>query len=64
MGAIICYDCGNEASLENVHSWVKDFREKAMQGAPVLLVSTKADYSEQVPVEDSNVATNPNDVSV
>ena len=29
MGAIICYDSTNEASLNNARQWIDDFREKA-----------------------------------
>ena len=43
MGSIICFDSGSEQSLLNLKGWVKDFREKAMEGAPILIVATKAD---------------------
>lgn len=46
MGAIICFDCTSDQSLKNVKNWIKDFREKAKQGAPILLVATKQDLKE------------------
>ena len=46
MGAIICFDCTSEQSLKNVKNWIKDFREKAKQGAPILLVATKLDLTD------------------
>ena len=46
MGAIICFDCTVEQSLKSITRWIKDFREKAKQGAPILLVATKYDLDE------------------
>ena len=46
MGAIICFDCTKEQSLLNVPKWIKDFRDKAKQGAPILLVATKYDLNQ------------------
>jgi len=45
MGAIICYDCTDEQTLFNVKQWIHDFRERARQGAPILLVATKDDLT-------------------
>ena len=47
MGAIICFDITSEQSLKSAKNWIKDFRDKARQGAPVLLVATKQDLSDQ-----------------
>ena len=46
MGSIICFDSCSEQSLLNLKGWVKDFREKAIEGAPILIVATKADLQE------------------
>ena len=43
MGAIICFDCTSEQSLKSAKTWIKDFRDKARPGAPILLVATKLD---------------------
>lgn len=48
LGAIICYDCTNEESLRNAKQWIEDFREKAREGAPILLVATKDDLSSKL----------------
>ena len=43
MGAVICFDSQNMTALKNIQTWIKDFREKARDGAPILLVATKQD---------------------
>ena len=43
MGAIICFDSEKVQSLKSVKTWIKDFRDKAKEGAPILLVATKQD---------------------
>ena len=57
MGAIVCYDCTDEESLINAKQWIFDYREKARQGAPVLLVATKDDLSSQKYHADNHGST-------
>ena len=45
MGAIICFDCTKNQSLKSLKQWLKDFREKARVGAPVLIVACKQDLA-------------------
>ncbi len=47
MGAIICYDCTSEVTFNNLNQWIGDFRDKAPQGAPILIVATKEDLKKQ-----------------
>ena len=58
-GAIICYDCTNISSYKNVKGWIKDFREKAKQGAPIMIVANKVDLmsKEQSQVSQSRQLT-------
>ena len=43
MGSIICYDCTCESTFNNLSRWIRDFKEKAALGAPILIVATKSD---------------------
>jgi GTPase SAR1 family protein len=41
MGAIVVYDVTDENSFDSVSHWIEEFRTKAPQGAPIVLVANK-----------------------
>ena len=51
MGAIVVYDVTDENSFDSVSHWIEEFRTKAPQGAPIVLVANKQDlYDEKCKV--------------
>ena len=50
MGAIVCYDSLDEKSFVNADTWISEFRLKAKEDAPVVLVATKIDLLTDVGV--------------
>ena len=43
MGAVICYDCTDVNNFGNAETWLTEFRSKAKEDAPLILVATKKD---------------------
>ena len=43
MGAVICYDSTDVNNFGNVETWLTEFRSKAKEDAPIILVATKKD---------------------
>lgn len=43
MGAVVCYDCTDQTTFDNAETWMKEFRLKAREGAPIILAANKKD---------------------
>ena len=43
MGAIVCYDCTDADSFSHTENWIKEFKDKCLRKAPIIIASCKND---------------------
>ena len=48
-GVLLLYDCTDQRSFENVHTWMKEIRSNLHEHIPIVLIANKIDLREQNP---------------
>ena len=55
MGAIVCYDCTDPDSFSHTEQWIRDYKDKSIRDAPIVIVSCKNDLHDS---KDNSVDPN------